>query len=380
LVECVNRSALAVYAVFFANGVGWASWASRLPAISDKLSLSEGSLGLALLGATAGLFIAASVTALLVLRFGSGSVTIVAGIAMCGVLPVIGLAPAYAGFAVALVAYGLANGAFDLASNAKGVTVERAAGRPLMSGFHALFSGGAIAGAGSAALLASAGVPIELHLPAVGAAVAIVVLVAGRSLHGSGTEEERTAPALAWPGRGLLGIAALAFCVLLAEGAVFDWSAVYVHTVAGAPEGVAAFSLAVFQAAMMFGRFAGDRAAARLGPDLLVRGGAVLGGVGFAVALLVPGVPTAFVGYLLLGLGLAAAFPLAMSAAARIPTIATPVALGATTAAGYTGFVVGPPLIGLIGEATSLRVGLSVVVACLIASVLLSSSLRRASR
>jgi MFS family permease len=371
------RPAIAVYAVFFANGVGWASWASRLPAITDKLGIGEGALGLALLGATAGLFVASAFTTVLVLRFGSRWVTLLAGVAMCVVLPVIGLAPGYAVFAAALVAYGLSNGAFDLASNAQGVIVERGAGRPLMSGFHALFSAGAIVGAGSAALLAAASVPIEVHLPVVGAALAIVVLVAGRRLVGHEGGDERAGPVLAWPGRTLLGIAALAFCVLLAEGAVFDWSAVYLTSVAGAPQAVAAGSLAVFQAAMMVGRLAGDRAAARFGPAALVRTGALIGGIGFAGALLAPGVPTAFAGYVLLGLGIAASFPLAMSAAARTRSVATPVALGATTASGYTGFVIGPPLIGFIAEASNLRIGLGVVLACLAAATVLAAALRR---
>src|SRR5919106_4829594 len=117
------RPTLAVNAIFFANGIGWASWASRLPAITDKLSLSEGALGLSLLGATAGLFVASAVTTVLVLRFGSRSVTLIAGLAMCAVLPVIGLAPAPVVFAAALIAYGMSNGAFDLASNAQGVIV-----------------------------------------------------------------------------------------------------------------------------------------------------------------------------------------------------------------------------------------------------------------
>jgi MFS family permease len=373
----VNQTAVAVYALFFANGVGWASWASRLPALTDKLGLSEGSLGLALFGATIGLFVAATSTAFLVLRFGSRLVTVLAGFAMCLVLPLIGLAPSAVAFAAALVAYGLSNGSFDLASNARAVVVERAAGRAMMSGFHALFSAGAIVGAASAALLAAADVPIEVHLSALGVLLGLVVLVAGRALGDGELGREATGPALAWPGRALLGVAALAFCVLLAEGAVFDWSAVYLSTVAGATPAVAAMGLAVFQSAMMVGRLAGDRAADRVGAATLVRTGAVVGGIGFAGALLFPGVPTVLVGYFLLGLGIAASFPLAMSAAARNPRIATSIALGATTASGYTGFVLGPPLIGFVAEGTNLQIGLAVVVVCLVAAAALAPAVRR---
>jgi predicted MFS family arabinose efflux permease len=181
---------------------------------------------------------------------------------------------------------------------------------------------------------------------------------------------------LALPRGPLLGFAALAFCVLLAEGAVFDWSAVYLTSVAAAPAALAAAGLAIFQAAMLVGRTVGDRLADRFRADRLVRWGTLLGVGGMLLAILLPSPITTLLGYVVLGLGIAASFPLTLSAAARIPGVAAPTAIASTTAAGYVGFVVGPPLIGLVAELSGLRIGLGVVVVVLVAATLLAGRLR----
>jgi MFS family permease len=300
---------------------------------------------------------------------------------MAATLPLIGLSPAVAVFGAALVLYGLSNGALDLASNAHAAGVERRLKRPLMSGFHAMFSAGAIAGAGGAALLAGLDVPIEVHATVIGSLlVAALVGVAFGLARGRSNPEPMAPPAaLALPHGALLGLSALAFCVLLSEGAVFDWSAIYLSSVAGAAPAVAAIGLALFQATMMIGRLFGDRLAERISPQHLVRGGAVAGIGGLGLAILLPTPATTLAGYAVLGGGLAVSFPLAMSAAARLPRISTPIAMGAVTAAGYTGFMAGPPAIGFVAEASNLRVGLSVVLVCLLGAVLLASHLRRPS-
>ena len=301
-----------------------------------------------------------------------------AGLVMAATLPLIGLAPAIAPFALALVLYGLSNGALDLASNAHAAGVERRLRRQLMSGFHAMFSAGAIAGAGTAAVLAGLEVPIETQAFVVGTLLGLgVVGVAVVIARSPAAEREEVPGGLSWPRGPLLGLAALAFCVLLAEDAVFDWSALYLSSVAGAAPALAAIGLALFQGTMMIGRLFGDGLAERIPPDRLVRAGAIAGIGGLGLAILVPTPITTLAGYAVLGLGLAVSFPLAMSAAARLPSISTPMALGAVTAAGYSGIMGGPPIIGFVAEATSLRVGLGVVLVCLVGAAFLAANLRR---
>lgn len=369
-----RRARLAVFGLFFANGVGWASWASRLPTIRERLELSEGALGLALLGATIGLFVATALTSLLVVRFGSRAVATGAGVMMSAVLPLIGWAPTFLPLALALVGYGVTNGALDLASNSQAADVERRSSRPMMSGFHALFSAGAIFGAGSAAALAALDVPVEVHLTAVGVLLALAFLAARPSLLAD-LPRDPAPRSLALPSAPLLGLGALAFCVLLAEGAIFDWSAIYLSSEAEAGPALAAIGLAVFQGAMMLGRLRGDWAAVRLGPQLVVGGGAALGAGGLLVALLVPTVIATLAGLFLLGLGLASAFPLTLSRAARTRGVPVPTALAATTAAGYTGFMAGPPLIGFVAELSNLRIGLGIVLVVLLLAVILARRL-----
>ena len=366
----------AIGVAFLLNGIGWASWASRLPAISENLRISEGALGVALLAATAGLFASAVASDRLIHRFGSRRVTVGAGLVMAATLPAIGWSPGYPAFVAALLVFGLGNGAFDVASNAQAVGLERRGDRSILSGIHAFFSGGAIVGAASAALLVAGQVPVGIHLPAVGVVIGLtLLLVAGGLLQDERAPEP---PArLALPRGPLLGFAALAFCVLLAEGAVFDWSAVYLTSVAAAPAALAAAGLAIFQAAMLVGRTVGDRLADRFRADRLVRWGTLLGVGGMLLAILLPAPITTLLGYVVLGLGIAASFPLTLSAAARTPGVPAPTAIASTTAAGYVGFVVGPPLIGLVAELSGLRIGLGVVVVVLVAATLLAGRLRR---
>jgi len=367
---------LAIYVLFFANGAGSASWASRLPEIRVRLDLGEGALGLALLGATVGLFLATALTSLLVVRFGSRALSILAGLAMSATLPIIGWAPSFLPLAAALVAYGMTNGALDLASNVQAVGVERRAGRSMLTGFHALFSGGALVGAGGAALAASGAVPVDVHLTAVAILLALAFAVVAPSLSNDRVEATKqaatpTRPSFSVLSRPLVGLGILAFCVLLAEGAIFDWSAVYLSTV-GATPAIAAIGLATFQGAMMMGRLSGDALAGRIGPAMLVRGGALLAAAGLTLSLVIPDVPIVLIGLAVMGLGIASAFPLLLSAAARTRGVVSPTALGAITAAGYTGFLAGPPLIGFIAEPTDLRFGLAVVLACLLIAVFLA--------
>ncbi|MGI8533646.1 MAG: MFS transporter [Candidatus Limnocylindrales bacterium] len=368
---------LVICVLFFANGAGSASWASRLPEIRVRLDLGEGALGLALLGATVGLFLATALTSLLVVRFGSRALSILAGLAMSATLPIIGWAPSFLPLAAALVAYGMTNGALDLASNVQAVGVERRAGRSMLTGFHALFSGGALVGAGGAALAASWAVPVDVHLTAVAILLALAFAVVAPSLSNDRVEATKqaatpTRPSFSLLPRPLVGLGIMAFCVLLAEGAIFDWSAVYLSTVVGATPAIAAVGLAIFQGAMMMGRLSGDALAGRIGPAMLVRGGALLAAAGLTLSLVIPDVPIVLIGLAVMGLGIASAFPLLLSAAARTRGVASPTALGAITAAGYTGFLAGPPLIGFIAEPTDLRFGLAVVLACLLIAVFLA--------
>jgi MFS family permease len=353
-------------AIFFLNGAGMGNWVVRIPAVQERLGLGAGRLGLALLGVAAGALVAMPLAGRLVGRHGSRPVTRAAALAFAASLALPALAPSFALLCAALVVLGAANGALDVAMNAQAVAVEREyerhAGRPIMSSFHALFSLGGLAGAAAGGVLAARGVDAGLHL-------GFAALVAGVLLSGVATgllpasaDAAPGGPAFARPTRALAALGVVAFCVLFGEGAMADWSAVYLRDATGAGPGLAAAGYATFSLAMAAGRSVGDALTVRVGPERLVRIGGAVAATGLAFSLLVARPWAAVTGFGAVGAGLSIVFPTVLAAAGRLPGGAAGAAIAAVSTVGYTGFLAGPPVIGLVAEAVGLRGGLALVV------------------
>jgi MFS family permease len=370
---------IAVTAIFFLNGTALSSLYARLPSLQADLGLAHATLGALLLSTAVGLLIAQPAAAALAGRVGSAPVTRGSALALAAVLPLPALAPTPVTLALALGALGASNGALDVAMNAQGIAVERRSPRRVYASFHAALSFGAVAGAAGSGAIAAAGVSPELHLAALGAVLATAAYVASRGLLPAGLDAVPHGPALAPPSRALAALGIVAFCVLLAEGAVFDWSAVYLRTL-DASEAMAAAGLAAFSLTMGLGRLTGDRLADRFGPVALARGGAALAGASLVLALIAATPPAAIAGFALLGAGLAAVFPLALAAAAaRSPDGPAAPAIAAVSTAGYLGLVSGPPTIGLLSGLVGLVGALGLLAALCAVVVLLANSLRRIS-
>ncbi len=357
----------AITGIFFLNGVVFTSWYARLPAIQTDLELGPGVLGFALLGAPLGALAAQPLAGALAARRGSWPVVAAAPLCLSSIiLPALAVgAPT---LFVAVLVVGVCTGILDLAMNAQGVVVERAVGRRIFSSLHAAFSFGALAGAGVAALAAGLGIAPLPHLAAmagIGALAALALtprLIRDRGVPG--------APAMARPSRRLVALGVIAFCALLAEGAVLDWSGIYMASEVGASAGVAPLALAGFSLTMAFGRLGADPIAAASGTEWTARVGATLAALGLALALAVPQPVPAIAGYALMGAGLAAVFPLTLQVAGGIETTPGP-QLAAISTFGYTGFLLGPPMIGLLAEGLGLRWALlSVCGLCLLAATL----------
>ena len=365
-----RRHRLAVSVVFAGNGVLFASLFSRLPAVQERLALSEGELGLALLGGPIGLVGAVALAGAGVVRAGSRPVSALGAAGYAGGLALPAFVPGLAGLFGALVLLGAASGVLDVAMNAQGVTVERRYPRRIFASLHGAFSFGALAGALTGGLAAEAGVALGVHL----ALVALVVAVAlAPAIHAflPDAPEARSGPAFARPSRPLAALGAVALCALLAEGAMNDWSAVYLDQEQGSAPGAAAAGLAAFSVAMGLGRLAGDALATRTGARRLARTGLLVAAAGFAATAAAPGPGSALAAFVALGLGLAAVYPLCLRAAAAQPGLPAAASLAAVTTTGYTGFLAGPPLVGLLAEASSLRTSFAAVGAlCLAAAVL----------
>jgi MFS family permease len=372
-----SRARVALTAVFALNGTLFASIFSRLPTIQDRTELGDGALGLALLCSMLGLVVSQFAAGALVARIGSRRLVVVGALGYAAGLIPVALSESFAALAVSLAFIGIANGVLDVSMNIHGLTVERRLGRPILSTLHAAFSFGALGGAVVGALVAAAGVGVAAHLTGMALLGAVAALTAGRFLLPSSADAVPEGPLIARPSRALLAIGVFAFCVLLAEGAVNDWAAIYLDDEIGTGEALAASGLAAFSLTMGVGRLFGDRLVERLGPVALA-GGASLSLAGMAVVLSASGPLLAVPGFAAMGLGLAALFPLALRAAAARGPVAGP-SVAAISAFGYLGLLTGPPAVGGLSELVGLRAALALVAALLAIAALLAGSLRAPS-
>ncbi|HEU5471166.1 MAG TPA: MFS transporter [Actinophytocola sp.] len=378
----------AVLVVFLLQGAAFGSWAPRVPAIAEQVRADTGTFGLALVGASIGLILAAPVAGRLCARFGARPVVLTSALVAWSLLAPIALATNPAQLGLVLFAIGVSAGTLDVAMNIAAVTVVRQTGRPLMPVFHAGYSFGGLIGAAGAAVAATYGwAPLE-HFGVVAVLAALTTLGIARRVPNE--------PVLAQPGhrrrRGGAGLArrpvlwllgAVALCSAVAEGASADWSALFAVRERGVSEAAAAIIFAAFSVAMAVTRMLGERAERRWGPQRLLVGGALVAGSGLLIAVLVPAPWSSYLGFALAGAGLAYAFPVALglagAAGRRADGSGGERELAFVTAIAYSGFLLGPPMIGAIAQVTNLAVALGVagVIAALIAPAALAAGWAR---
>lgn len=361
----VARARVAVALLFIANGLGFASWVSRIPAVRAPLGLSEGELGSALLGMAIGALFAFGPTGHGVQRWGARRVTLVVSLAYGALLVLPTLAPNGWLLGLALALFGAANGAMDVAMNALAVEVEQRVGRPIMSSLHGLWSAGGLAGALLGGLLAHREVAPSWHLAGVGLAAVGAVLLARGWLAGHVGEvhaAEEEAPRWARPEAALAGLGAIIFAAFLIEGAMADWSAVYLNGALGTTQAEAALGYSVFAMAMMAMRFAGDRLVLQWGAVPMLRTLNALAVVALVAALVSGRLAVTLPAFALTGMAIGTVAPLVFSAAAQRSRRGAGQGIAAMATLGYGGFLIGPPVIGWLAQATSLQVALGVLV------------------
>jgi predicted MFS family arabinose efflux permease len=364
---------LATRLAFLVAGFVMACWAPLVPFAKARIGADDATLGLLLLGIGIGSIVAMPVTGALAARRGSRPMIMAGGVALALLLPMLAVVDSATTMAVALFGFGAALGTIDVAMNVHAVEVERRAGRPLMSGFHALFSIGGFTGAGGMTALLAAGLS-PLAATSIAAALALVALAvaAPRLLAARGEPASFALP------RGIvLLLAGLAAVTFLVEGAILDWGALLVTGMGlvGLAQGGVGYM--IFSVAMTAGRLAGDRAVRRLGEARILCWGGLLTAAGFAVVLTVPVAGIALAGFALVGLGASNVVPVLFSAAGRQTTMPAPLAIAAVTTTGYAGILAGPAAIGLVSQRIGLP-GAFWILAALMILVTLAS--RRAAR
>jgi MFS family permease len=353
---------IATLAVFLANGFGIGAWAVEVPRIKESLALSDAALGIALFAFALGAIVAMPLAGRLAPRFGSGRATAMLGVAFVVALPLPALMPNLATLCFVLLLLGAANGALDVSMNGHASSIEAKWHAPIMSSFHAAWSAGGLLGAASGGMLQKAGVGVVggLALPD----VFIGVLVAGAALFALrdvGPRSGAPAGGFALPDAGVMKLAALAFLCMMVEGAVADWSAVYLRSTLAGEASTAALGYSAFALSMAAFRVIGDVSVHRFGPARVVATGGFIAAAGLALVLGMPNVVTACVGFAMVGVGLANIVPVIFSAAGR-STLTPAVGVSMAATAGYAGFLIGPPLIGFGAGVFGLRLALGVLV------------------
>jgi fucose permease len=296
---------------------------------------------------------------------GARRTSLLTGLVLAAMLGLALIWPGVVWLMAASLCFGAAMSVFDVAINAEGTALEREGGRPVMGNLHGCFSLGAMAGAAMAALMLRADVAPPLQLALVGLVIAGVIravnagMLDARPAPPPGGAEQRH---FAWPHGLLLVIGLLIFAGMTAEGVMYDWCVLYLEQEVGMPQDQAALGYAAFAGAMAAARFGGDHLRARFTEALLLRASASLAALAMAVVL-VSGDPwVSMIGYTFVGAGLAPIVPILYTAASRVPGTSSAAAIAAASSIGYSGFLVGPPLIGAIAHGWSLTIAMSVVV------------------
>jgi MFS family permease len=383
----VGSGRVSVFIVFVLNGVIAGSWAPRMPTLAERIGASPGVLGLVLLGAPLGLATAASFAGRWCARFGAPVIVLVSAVVAAGVLPVLALVTSPLQLGLVLVVLGASFGVFDVSMNIAAVTVIRRVERPLMPVFHAGFSFGALAGSLVAAF--AAGHRVDLLLYFVTVTIASLAVTAGVIRFVPREEPAADTGVRGGLDRGMLRrpvlwlLGGIAFCAAITEGSNYDWSALFAVRERGMSEAAGAVMFSVFCVAMGVVRLFGERIQRRFGPIRILVVGSLLAGIGLLMAAIVPVALLTYVGYTLAGGGVAFAFPVVLDLAGAVSRRSDGTGgereIGFVTSIAYTGFLIGPPMIGGLAQLTNLSfaIGFIGVIAMLIAPAALASAAAR---
>jgi predicted MFS family arabinose efflux permease len=352
-------------AQFFSSGFIFATWGVHVPTVKAHYGLDEAQLGLALLAAGAGAMVGLTSAGRWIGRHGPRRIAALSGCVYALLLAGLIAMPGYFALMGLLAAFGLVTSVFDVAINTEAAQLEMQSGTPLMSGMHGMFSLGGMAGAASGSAVLAAGMGAQTHLLLVAAVMVLLVAVSSTRMLPKAVATGNAAGAdhsFRLPRGPLAVLGVLAALGLIAEGAIYDWSVLYMQQELGSPQKQAALAYAAFSAAMAAARFGGDAMRARFTPVALLRGSGVLAAAAMTLVLLTDLPWLALVGFAGVGVGFANVVPILFGASARVPGVEPASGIASVSAVAYLGFMAGPAVIGLLARASSLTAALYVVV------------------
>ena len=345
----------AVGAIFFLPGLIFASWASRIATIQQTLHLSDAGLGAILFSIPVGLMLSLPFAGWFISHIGSRKLAIIGlvvyGIALIG----LGAAPTVPLLITCMVLYGFASNTVNIAVNTQAVATEKIYGKPIMASFHGLWSLAGFAGAAIGTFMIGKGIIPLHHFVLIVIVVLIGLMICQRHLLDDSSPAE-VGPAFVLPDKPLIKLGIIAFCSLICEGAMFDWSVIYFKKVINAEGAWMGAGYTCFMCTMALGRFVADWFAARFGLKQILQLSGLLTASGLMVAVIFPHLYTAMLGFLLVGLGVSSVVPMVYSVAGRSKTMSPGMALAAVSTIGFIGFLIGPPVIGFVAQSFSLRI------------------------
>jgi MFS family permease len=364
----------AVGCLFFLQGLCFATWASRIPSIQQQLNLSDALLGMVLFALPAGSMIALPLSGWLVTRFGSKRIASIALLLYSVSLVLLGFAGSTSFLIGDLLLFGMAGNISNIAINTQAVGVEVRYGRSIMASFHGFWSFAGFTAAGIGAVMIGNGI-----LPLQHFTIIMVVIVSGIGLCFSyllpkESSAGQTPKLFAKPDKTLWKLGIIAFCCMICEGAMFDWSGIYFRKVVMADKNWIGAGYTAFMCTMATGRFLADKMVSRLGFNKTIQLSGLLIATGLSVAIIFPFVPTAIAGFFIVGFGVSSVVPLVYSQAGRSTTISPGMALAAVSSIGFFGFLIGPPMIGLVAGLFSLRISFLIIAVIGIIVVLIADT------
>ncbi len=358
--------------MFFLAGITFASWASRIAGIQQKLGLSDTALGGILFTLPVGLMLSLPFSGYTITKIGSRKLLLIA-------LPLYAIALTSLGFSntvfeliIGLFFFGFTSNAVNIAVNTQAVATEKLYGKPILASFHGLWSLAGFTGAAIGTLMIGKGIEPSVHFSIIMVLVIIGVALTFRYLKDD-TGTVQSGPVFVMPDSSLMKLGVIAFCSMICEGTMFDWSVIYFKKVVHAENAWIAAGYTAFMATMATGRFIADWFSGRFGLKKTLQLSGSLTATGLMIAVIFPQLLPAIGGFLLVGFGVSSVVPLVYSAAGKSKTMSPGVALAAVSTIGFVGFLIGPPMIGFIAGAFSLRASFTLIAAMGLSVLIVSS-------
>lgn len=352
--------------MFFVYGFAVASWAPIVPLMKIALGLNDAKLGLILLSLGFGSIVGMPLSGIFINRYGSRKIIIITTAILAIILPLIINAQNSLQLSSLLFIFGTTIGSADVAINAQAVILQEQIGKQIMSTLHGMFSLGGLFGSLGMGLLIKSNLTPTLSAICVMLIVLLVLFTQGHKILSPIYEKKIPKNSFVLPRGPIFILGGFCFIVYLAEGAMLDWSAIFLQFERGFDQTLNGLGYAMFSVAMATMRFTGDSLITRYGVQRVVILGAIVAALGYFLVVIIPSTFVTLVGFSLVGFGLANIVPIIFSLAGKFPNLAPAIAIPAVTTIGYAGFLIGPAVLGTIAEFVSLSGALGLLSVLLI--------------